>query len=268
MALVQSRQATRDQAIIDRPSSAYTPLRPGVDTTSRFRRADGTWAAERQILHDAIVRKHFQGATPVSNPTAYAIGGGPASGKGTAIMRNTKFRANRVTIDSDEIKGMLPEYREMLKAKNFDAARFAHEESSYLAKLITKRSAEGRYNFMLDGTGDSGFDKLTGKLRGMRSGGARIEAHYVTVDTDEAVRRAVLRAERSGRGVPKDVIRDTHISISDVLPRVLKEGGHFDDFVLWDNNGAEAFKVAIMRDGVLDILDPVAWQRFLDKAPG
>ena len=89
----------------------------------------------------------------------------------------------------------------------------------------------------------------------------------MTVDTNVAVSRALSRGVGSGRFVPESYIRQVHGRISEIVPRVLDEG-HFDDFVLWDNNGKKAFKIAVMTDGKLEILDPVAWQRFLDKADG
>ena len=38
-------------------------------------------------------------------------------------------------------------------------------------------------------------------------------------------------------------------------------------FVLWRRARKEAFKIAELFDGKLVIMDPKAWQRFLDKAP-
>ena len=66
--------------------------------------------------------------------------------------------------------------------------------------------------------------------------------------------------------MPEEYIRDVHETISEIVPRAIN-AGHVDDFVLWDNNGAKAFRVATMNDGVLEILDPAAWERFLSKAP-
>lgn len=253
-------------SVIGQPSTAYPSIKPGGETLDQYRRADGTWTPERQRLHNAIVDQHFAGgATPVANPVATIMGGGPASGKGR-MLAQTRLPTNRVTIDSDEIKKMLPEFRERTAAGSMDAAAMAHEESSYLSKLIAERAAGGRFNFVMDGTGDGSYESLTRKVAGYRKGGARVSANYVTVDTEVAVARAQSRGVRSGRFVPENTIRDTHRRISEIIPRVLDEG-HFDDFVLWDNNGAKAFKVATASGGRLEVFDPVAWERFLSKVP-
>jgi len=238
--------------------------KPSPETVNTYRRADGTWTPERQRLHKKIVDAHFANATPVDNPTASILGGGPASGKGTAILGNTKFPKNMVRIDPDEIKKLLPEYDDLIARGVADAGTAVHAESSYLSEIIAKRAASGRYNFVMDGSGDRSYKKLTGRIKGYRAGGARIEAHYVTVDSDVAVSRALARGKETGRFVPEEYNRATHANVSRIVPRVLAEG-HFDDFVLWDNNGKAAFKVAVMKNGKLDILDPKAWQRFLDK---
>ena len=257
------------------------PATPWRQTADVHKRADGTWTPERARLHQKLVDNHFariphatkagkyvKGTVrPVSKPTAEILGGGPSAGKGTAVMKNTKFTRNRVHIDPDEIKAMLPEYGQAVARGSAQAASIVHTESSYISQLIADRAAKGKYNFLMDGTGDGSFEKLIERLSTYRAGGARVSAHYVTIDTEAAVARSAVRGAETGRFVPDEYIRQVHGRLSSVVPRALNEG-HFDDFVLWDNNGKAAFRVAQVADGKLEILDPKAWKRFLDKAPG
>jgi predicted ABC-type ATPase len=253
--------------IMARLASAYPPARPGErETLNAFTTADGRLTPERQQLHDAIVRQHFQGAEPVADPTVYVMGGGPASGK-SVMLDKLDTPANTVTIDSDHIKTLLPEFREGAALGDANAATMVHEESSVLAKRIVAEAAGGRYRIVVDGTGDNSYANLAKKVASYRAGGGRIVANYVTVDTETAVARAQARGERSGRFVPETFIREVHRNISSLVPRALEEG-LFDEFTLWDNNGAagSAKVIARYRDGQLTVLDEDLWQRFLAKA--
>jgi predicted ABC-type ATPase len=259
--------ALTDADILARPASAYPPARPGErETLNAFTTADGQLTPERQQLHDAIVRQHFQDARPVAEPTVYAMGGGPASGK-SAMLDNLETPSNAVTVDPDKIKDFLPEYRDAIAHGDVDASTKVHEESSAIAKRIAAEAARGRYNIIMDGTGDNSYENLARKVAGYRAGGGRVVANYITIDTETAVERAQLRGLKSGRFVLPTAIREIHRNISDILPRAIREG-LFDEVTVWDNNGAAgaARVIARYRDGRLTVLDQALWQRFLAKA--
>ena len=56
-------------------------------------------------------------------------GGAPANGKSTVIDSGAiSYPKNMAIIDSDKIKGKLPEYNSMVRSKNFNAAAYSHEE--------------------------------------------------------------------------------------------------------------------------------------------
>lgn len=249
------------------PSPAeYPVLRADAsDTMARFRAADGTWTPERQALHDRIVAEHFEGLTPAAGRAEIMVtGGGPASGKGS-ILKNIEA-PNHVLIDPDHIKTKIPEYQEGVRLGRLDAAAFAHEESSYLRDRVAEEVVRRRFNAVIDGTGDNGYEKLAGKIGSYRAGGARIVANYVTVDTEVAMERMLSRGRRTGRYVPEAYVRGVHANIREILPRAIEEG-LFDDLTIWDNNGATAIPMARVRDGVLEILDEDAWARFLAAKP-
>jgi predicted ABC-type ATPase len=88
----------------------------------------------------------------------------------------------------------------------------------------------------------------------------------VTIPTDEAVRRAAKRAQRTGRMVPASVIRETHKSVSDAYGKAAKSG-LFGKTELWDNSGSSPKLVAHKEPGgEFTVTDPAAWQAFLAKA--
>jgi len=232
-----------------------------ADSLAAHTDQDGKLTAARSALHEKIVRDTLAGHAKSARPVARFMGGGPASGKST-VMKGVD---PGVLIDSDGIKAKLPEYRQMTKAGNPAAAAYAHEESSALAKQIMARAAKSGMDFTLDGTGDSGYDKMAKKVAEARSSGHKVHGAYVTVDTDEAVRRANKRAARTGRVVPEPVIREIHSSVtktfSDAVARDL-----FDSAELWDNNGPEPVLVGSKPEGgSWTVHNRPAWERFLAK---
>lgn len=253
-----ARRATGEVA-----NPAYASrVAPPADTMAQFRLPDGTWQPGRQALHDQIVAGALAGHQRQAHPVATFLGGGTASGKSTAFGKPS---GDQVLIDSDQIKNELPEYPRMVKAGDPKAAAFVHEESSYLAKRIQAEAIARGYHFTLDGTGDSAYEKMLSKIEQARRGGHQVVGKYVTVDTDEAVRRAEQRAAETGRAVPETTIREIHASVSDVLARLIANGD-LDAAELWDTNGPRAVKIGEKQlNGTWTVLDQAAWQRFLDK---
>lgn len=237
------------------------PVNQAANTLEKYTRPDGTLDPERQALHDEIVKRILAGHLPQAQPVATFFGGGSASGK-SALKADTQ---DNVRIDADAIKEMLPDYQEMLRAGDERAAEYAHKESSELTKRIEKEAQRRRYNYVLDGTGDTSFEKMAAKVGGARAAGYGAVARYVTVDTDTAVQRAMKRAERTGRMVPETVIRVIHASVSDTFARAADER-LFDKLELLDNNEADNRRVIARDDGTgLQVLDPAAYDRFLAK---
>lgn len=238
---------------------------PPEDTMTRYMRSDGTWEPERQLLHDEIVAKYFEGKTPVSNPKAYLIGGAPASGKSTLIRSGElNMEENIIAADGDGIKLLLPEMQEGLEQGDLGIAAVVHEESSYLSKLIAKEAGAGGYNVYMDGTGDNSLTSLISKVDNLRAGGQFVEAIYVTIDVDTAVERAWARAAKTGRMVPEAIIRLAHASVSRVVPQAVA-AGIFDKFSLWDTSFSPAQKIAEAWGSDLVILNQEAYNKFLEK---
>jgi predicted ABC-type ATPase len=235
----------------------------GMDTLERYT-SGGELHPGRAQLHDEIVAKALAGHEAHAHPVAEFLGGGPASGKST-LTRHGSSTPDSVQIDADEIKGQLPEYRQMISSRDPRAAMYVHEESSVLAKQIQAAAVGRRYNFTLDGTGDSAYAKMRAKVDAAKAAGYHTSGRYVTVDTDEAIRRAAKRAQRTGRMVPESVIREIHASVTGVF-RQLIEDDVLDHAELWDNNGTKPVLVGLKQvGGQWAVRDEAAWQRFLAK---
>ena len=243
----------------------WIPVAPGErgarDSLSDHTRG-GKLDPQRQALHDKIVAGHLAGHQREAHPVAVFLGGGTAAGKSTRWPRGSQ---PGVQVDSDEIKGELPEYGPLAAARDRRAASHMHEESSMLSKRIVAGAERAGYSYTLDGTGDGTYDKMKAKIDSARRAGHLVVGKYMTLDTGEAIRRAEARAQQTGRAVSPRVARELHAAVSDVFARLVANDD-FDAAELWDNNGEQPALVGRKElGGTWQVTDPVAWQRFLAK---
>lgn len=221
---------------------------------------------ERQKLHKEIEDKIFSGEK-TKNKVFYMTGGAPANGKSTYL--ESEFSAvpkkGIVEIDSDAIKGGLPEYNYLLKKKDRGAAAFVHEESSALSKKFVKRSISEGNDTLLDGVGDGGYEKLKSKIAGYKANGHKVNANYVTLDTELSVKIARARAKKTGRYVPISYVRAMNKEVSRIVPKALKDN-LFDKFSLWDTNTQGKPREIIRHEnGKTKVVNKELWNKFLAK---
>lgn len=244
----------------------------GVDSMAmNGRMVDGRFEYSEERLrdvHDPFVNGELAKGHPVEEPSMTFMGGGPASGKSTIIdSGDVRLPPGHVIANADEVKGILPEYKAGVRRAHPNAASFVHEESSDVAKRLVREALEGSYNTVLDGTGNGSLASLAKKTEQARAAGVkRVIGEYVTVDTEEAVRRAAQRGARTGRQVPESVIRDTHAAVSRVFPDAAR-ANLFDELRLYDTGFSGGPRLIYEKvNGVERILDPEAYARFLRKA--
>lgn len=234
---------------------------------------DGKLTPEREAVHKQIIDEMLKGKVPVDGQaTMTMLGGGPASGKSSVMSTDTSKDKHAVTVNPDEFKEKLPGYKE-LAAKDPRAADFFHEESSALAKRFSEVAYKENYNVLLDGTGDGSERSVQKKIDGARANGYKVEAKYVSVDTETAVARnqkryddAIAKGE-TPRLPPVDMVRATHAKCTDISVSMASK---FDSIEIWDNNGARGQQKMIASGGNGKGLTPVkgqeaAFNRYLAK---
>lgn len=212
-----------------------TSCADGYDSLKRHTDKDGNLTSEREELHRKIILKHFENLFPVKGQATFVImGGGTASGKSTVINSGLlKLPEQSVKIDSDNIKSMLPEYKEMLNNGDNEAAGYTHEESSALGKRIQKIALTLNYNTVLDDTGDGPEHSLRSKIENGKSKGYKVIGEYVTVPTDVAIERSIERGIETGRKVSIKKIKELHKNVS---IRAMQFAEQFDEIRLYDNS--------------------------------
>ena len=226
---------------------------------------------ERRLLHSQIITKAVADVPESVSPTFYMLGGGPSSGKTTFLksgVTDTPDKANAVHVNADDLKEMLPENPRMRDGDDadfFNAARFAHEESSLLAKAVQTRAIANRQDIVLDGTGDSDIQNLSKKVEQARNEGYKVKGVYVTIPTEVAWERSVARAlGPTKRYVPETVVRSTHRAVSGTLRQAI-EGGLFDSVSLWDNATRTPKLIGRGEANNFKVANSKLWNEFLAK---
>ena len=235
-------------------------------------RSPDDWTPERQRMHEEVVADATADIPRSAEPTLYMMGGGPAAGKSSIIRSgDVTHPVKHVLANPDVFKEDIPEYRDGLAARRETAAPEAHEESSYLNKRTMSVAAQNGQDVVWDGTGDNSVAKLEEQVKVFREKGYKVQADYVTCDTDVAVKRSQdaaknPKSDRYGRNVPVDAIRETHARVSEIWPEAVARG-LFDRSDLYDTtSGGKPVLIAKARGTSIEIKDRAAYQRFLDKA--
>ncbi len=240
----------------------------GSDTLERHRMPDGSFTPQRKALHDKILASILAKVPPSADKTFTLMGGGPASGKSSVINSGQVSLAQAAHIDADAIKTQLPEYNALQGAKDMRAASFVHEESSGVGKTAMSQAFGGGQNVLLDGTGNASLESVKAKANAARQAGYKVNAEYVTCDVEEAVRRNIERAKKTGRLPPEGMLRHTHKSVSNILPQAIAEGV-FDNVRLWDTQNKDAngmpSLVASGKGNQLTVHNQQLWDTFLAK---
>jgi len=206
--------------------------------------------------------------------TAYYMGGGPGSGKSSAMndpAMGIPGQGTAVVIEADVEKTLMPGYQAMLAAGDPGAAEAAHELSSYIGKMQIAAAMANGQNYVLDGTGDASSESINNKIGTARLADYKVVGTYVTVPISMAIDRVASRGatpgQDFGRTVPDAAVNNTHVTISNVLPSTMS---NFDTFRLVDTTnskvGDPANVIAETTFGQpLTVHDAVAYQAFLDK---
>lgn len=245
-------------------------LKEGGDTETMYSEG-GVWTAERTALHDRIIEEWFAGAKPTGGELkAQLIGGAPANGKSSWLESEyDQLEGAAKTVDQDEIKKYLPEYKYLVGKHHKKAAAFAHEESSYLAKRISAIGVERKLNMVQDSVFDQGYESVMSKVSGLIKAGYHVKMDYTTLDPNLSLQLAEDRFNKTGRWVPRTYIRKTNKDITDTFIK-LAHSGKINELNLWDTNikGQAPRLVASATKGELKIVDQKLWNDFLKKGAG
>ena len=116
-----------------------------------------------------------------------------------------------------------------------------------------------------DGTGDNSIEHLKAQILALGGGDRPVHGIYVTIPIEEAILRANIRGEQTGRFIPLKVMVNTHIGVSRVFPEAVK-WNVFTTLKLFDNSFSPPVLVAEKRDGeVFRVINEDLYAAFLAK---
>lgn len=206
---VRSAWTDRDSEGVIPESTKEAYLRPNE-------RGMPEWPPERKRKHHAIIEKMFAGKKPVQpgeTPTVVILMGLPASGKSCLIehaipeLQPLREFAN---IDPDEVLAQLPEFELAKQRRVRNGASALREEAGMVNDIAFMKAAHERYNFVIQGTGES-YEWFERKVLALADEGYRVCVYMPHInDEEELVLRAEERGERTGRFVPARRIKELY----------------------------------------------------------
>jgi len=219
---------------------------------------------ERAVLHEGWLEAELRGE-PQEICVALVLAGGPGSGKSTLLDERLSPPSPHTKIDPDAFKARFPEYKLLVEAGDSRAAEVCHEESSDLAARLLARAIARRHHIVLDQVGGGPPGRFLGKLVQLVSAGYRVEVVYADTAVETAIDRARIRATKTGRIVPEDLIRAKHAEVAARYQEVLEHDG-IAAIELWACD-EETRMVARHEAGrAPEILDQSRLEAFLHKA--
>ncbi|MGN6625564.1 MAG: zeta toxin family protein [Tepidisphaeraceae bacterium] len=151
---------------------------------------DGRWTVGRRQLHRKIgmtILGKGESARRGNLPLGVILLGAPGSGKTTVGQQiASEFGVKFVTVNADDYKELLPEYR------GWNAGAL-HEESAFLAEeFIYPRAVEARSHLLFDMTGTNG-DKMEEYVEDLTGEGYNLHVVFVSLPPWKAIFRAWCR---------------------------------------------------------------------------
>lgn len=215
----------------------------GINATREVYKRGNEYIKQRQALHKRIVDSIVSQADKAKDgekPVCILLGGGSASGKSTIrdhfIQPDLDESGTKVaTVDSDEIKKFIPEYRCFQQQRPDAAALRVHNESADITTQAIDRLVSEKRHFIYDGTMKS-LGKYTGIIKQLKDAGYEIRVVAATIPVEDAIARSDARAKATGRKVPHSIIRGSHGGCSVTYPQLTSM---VDSYELWDNSGDE-----------------------------
>lgn len=261
-----------------RVDTEWRPDHPDVPKSTKAQHFDKNWGWDphRKKLHakllDTVRSNAFGASKPVAageTPTFTYIMGPPAAGKSTRA-RGASYD-NIVKLDPDEFVERLPEFKKASEVKARNGALSVVDEALALNDVLIDEAKDGRYNFIISGTGSNLGWMERELFPDLKQRGYRINVIMTYVDDlDELLLRSEARGHKSGRFVPPERTRALHSSLpknfaaltqnKDVNSLVLINSHHQPD-------GQMANEVAYVQQGEKqEVQQPEFFNSVMEKA--
>ena len=167
-------------------------------------------------------------------PVVYILGG--ASGVGKSAARNTGLAGipnydSAVVADPDDAKIMMPEARLWYSRRMPGASSLVHQESRQATAVLARAATREGLDLVYDTSGqfNDGFEDI----KDWKKKGYDMVAHYFFAPEETLLRRVKEREERTGRGVPSNIVTTIQWNVMQMLPNFIGRQ-LFDELYIWD----------------------------------
>lgn len=227
---------------------------------------DADTEVSREEFREKLLEFFISQGKPVAEgqkPTVFATGGGGGAGKSTILSmlrkRGDINTEGAIEVNADDIKLMIPEFRQIKEAGDGRAAAIVHEESSTLAKELMARALEaGNTHIIFDATLAKG-DKTLKMMKEWKAAGFQTHLIAVTIRPIEGMTRASIRAAGSGRWVPNKDLATAHNGFLEALPKYMETA---DAANVYDNSDFESPKEVMEKSAgekSISLVNPDRW---------
>lgn len=247
-------------------------------STEDLHKKNGKWSKERAARHKKIIDEVVNNCpkpAPGEKPKAILLLGGAASGKSTVVDKYVKPKMGNQfgTVNVDDVKDEIPEYKQFIQEDIGTAASRVHEESSEIGKAITSKVVNEGRNLIYDAVLGNP-EKAKKLIKSLKDKGYEVSLVGVNVDAEEALGRAASRAYGdveqggskggSGRMVPPGILLDGHRGSSETFEAIK---GLVDNVSLYDNN-VERGKdpIEVLTSPPEQVKDEALYRQFKEKA--
>ena len=193
---------------------------------------------------------------------AVILGGPTGVGKSTLRTRygtqvGIPDRSQALHLDPDEIRELIPEYRDWILNTSVSAPELTHGESMHLVQEGVKDAIANNLDIVHDTTGRDFRDVLTN----LDKAGYEKIAHFATGDLDQAIAQAQERARLTNRyRTPADIAQSFR-GVASALDGYI-QADIFDEFYLWDTTKRPPVMIASKKKGQpLQVFDRTAWDK-------
>ena len=193
---------------------------------------------------------------------AVILGGPTGVGKSTLRTRygmqiGIPDRSQALHLDPDEIRELIPEYRDWILNTSVSAPELTHGESMHLVQEGVKDAIANNLDIVHDTTGRDFRDVLTN----LDKAGYEKIAHFATGDLDQAIAQAQERARLTNRyRTPADIAQSFR-GVASALDGYI-QADIFDEFYLWDTTKRPPVMIASKKKGQpLQVFDRAAWDK-------
>jgi|SRR5580698_150031 predicted ABC-type ATPase len=205
----------RQEELAKLPENVREAFAKGVDTKGVFQK-DGSYAPERQAMHDQIITSYLEGHQPQAEPRLEIVAGGTASGKSMASAEIKNQMSDYVYANTDNIRAMLPEIGAFV---GNDKQGLLHEEASDIRDRMLDLATKAGYNVVLDAPGSHGVINFANTAEGR---GYTVGVSYVHRDVESSQDGAVDRKYNATdlsdlRDVPRSVTFGSHLKARGAL---------------------------------------------------